>query len=112
MARKPVSKTKAKEDKDPYWVDALAQGLSVLHAFDTDRPSLTLSEIAERSGFAGRLVVLAAPDMVVGDCRIEWADGGATRDQAALQVAIGDAVERYLAVRRADGADDLRSRKP
>lgn len=77
-----------------------------------DEARTRLSEIAERSGFAGRLVVLAAPDMVVGDCRIEWADGGATRDQAALQVAIGDAVERYLAVRRADGADDLRSRKP
>lgn len=38
--------------KDPYWVDALAQGLSVLKAFDSDRPSLTLSEIAVRLGWS------------------------------------------------------------
>lgn len=38
--------------KDPYWVDALAQGLAVLHAFDDDRPALTLSEIAARLGWS------------------------------------------------------------
>ena len=39
------------EKKDPYWVDALAQGLSVLHVFDTDQPTLTLTEIATRLGW-------------------------------------------------------------
>lgn len=34
--------------KDSYWVEALAQGLAVLHAFDSDRPLLTLSQIATR----------------------------------------------------------------
>lgn len=38
-------------DKDPYWVDALAQGLAVLHAFDGDHSALTLSEIATRLGW-------------------------------------------------------------
>lgn len=38
--------------KDPYWVDALAQGLAVLHVFDCDRPALTLSEIAARLGWS------------------------------------------------------------
>lgn len=42
----------AKKAKDPYWVDALSQGLAVLHAFDTDRPSLTLTEIASRLGWS------------------------------------------------------------
>jgi IclR family transcriptional regulator, pca regulon regulatory protein len=37
--------------KDPYWVEALAQGLSVLKAFDNERPALTLSEIAVRLGW-------------------------------------------------------------
>jgi flagellar assembly protein FliH len=58
-----------------------------------------LNAIAERSGFAGRLIVLADPDIAVGDCRIEWADGGVTRDRAAVERAIGEAVERYLATR-------------
>jgi flagellar assembly protein FliH len=35
-----------------------------------------------------------------GDCRIEWADGGLTRDSAATAAAIGEAVARYVAARR------------
>ncbi|MBX6425955.1 MAG: flagellar assembly protein FliH [Variibacter sp.] len=60
-----------------------------------------LEEIAAACGFGGRLVVLAEPGLEAGDCRIEWADGGAIRDRAAVQAAIAEAVERYLAVRRA-----------
>ncbi len=37
--------------KDPYWVEALAQGLSVLNAFDNERPAMTLSEIAVKLGW-------------------------------------------------------------
>lgn len=38
--------------KDPYWVEALSQGLSVLKAFDSDRSTLTLSEVAARLGWS------------------------------------------------------------
>ncbi|VCU69271.1 Pca regulon regulatory protein [Pigmentiphaga humi] len=44
--------TSAAPAKDPYWVDALAQGLAVLEAFDCDQPSLTLSELAARLGWS------------------------------------------------------------
>ena len=59
-----------------------------------------LAEIARLSGFEGRLVVLAEPGMALGDCRIEWADGGLSRDRAATEAAIGEAVDRYVAARR------------
>ena len=59
-----------------------------------------LEEIARLRGFEGRLVVLAEPDIALGDCRIEWADGGLARDRAATEAAIAEAVERYVAVRR------------
>jgi flagellar assembly protein FliH len=59
-----------------------------------------LEEIARVRGFDGRLVVLAEPDIAAGDCRIEWADGGVSRDRAKVQAAIDEAVENYLAVRR------------
>ena len=36
------------------------------------------------------------PDIALGDCRIEWADGGVNRDSAAADAAIGDAVARYV----------------
>ena len=58
-----------------------------------------LDEIARLHGFDGRLVVLAEPDMALGDCRIEWADGGLARDRAATEAAIGEAVGRYVAAR-------------
>src|SRR5437588_543284 len=61
-----------------------------------------LEEIARMHGFDGRLVVLAEPGMALGDCRIEWADGGLSRDRASTEAAIGEAVTRYVAVRRGD----------
>src|SRR5215212_4104121 len=63
-----------------------------------------LEEIARLCGFEGRLVVLAEPGMALGDCRIEWADGGLSRDRAATEAAIGEAVERYVAARMADAS--------
>jgi flagellar assembly protein FliH len=59
-----------------------------------------LEEIARLQGFEGRLVVLAEPGMALGDCRIEWADGGLSRDRGATEAAIGEAVSRYVAARR------------
>jgi flagellar assembly protein FliH len=59
-----------------------------------------LEEIARLKGFEGRLVVLAEPEVALGDCRIEWADGGLNRDQAASDAAITEAVAAYVAARR------------
>ena len=63
-----------------------------------------------RSGFEGRLVVLGEPGIALGDCRIEWADGGVNRDTAAAEAAIGEAVARYVSARRglADATRELR----
>jgi flagellar assembly protein FliH len=60
-----------------------------------------LDEIAQGRGFEGRLLVQSDADMAQGDCRIEWADGGVNRDQAATLAAIDDAVARYVAARAA-----------
>ena len=61
-----------------------------------------LEQTTRAGGFEGRLVVLAEPDIALGDCRIEWADGGVKRDSAATQAAIDDAVARYIAGRRGE----------
>jgi flagellar assembly protein FliH len=60
-----------------------------------------LAEIGRQSGFEGRLLVLAEPDIAVGDCRIEWADGGMTRDRAAADAMIEETVRRFVDARRA-----------
>jgi flagellar assembly protein FliH len=58
-----------------------------------------LEEIARARGFEGRLVVMSDAAMTSGDCRIEWADGGVIRDQAATLSVIDDVVGRYVAGR-------------
>ncbi len=42
-----------------------------------------LEDITRAHGYEGRLVVLGEPSVGVGDCRIEWADGGINRDVGA-----------------------------
>ena len=56
-----------------------------------------LEAIAQARGFEGRLVVMAEDGLAAGDCRIEWADGGVARDEAATLAVIDDAVARYVA---------------
>jgi len=54
---------------------------------------------AAQSGFEGRLVILAEPDIATGDCRIEWADGGVVLERAAIEAKINELVGRYMASR-------------
>jgi flagellar assembly protein FliH len=54
---------------------------------------------ATQSGFEGRLVILAEPGIAIGDCRIEWADGGVVLERAAIEAKISELVGRYLASR-------------
>jgi flagellar assembly protein FliH len=56
-----------------------------------------LEETARARGFEGRLVVISDSAMAPGDCRIEWADGGVKRDEAATLSSINDTVARYVA---------------
>jgi flagellar assembly protein FliH len=58
-----------------------------------------LEKISQESGFEGRLVLLAEPEMADGDCRIEWADGGLTRDRAAAEQLVAETVQRFVAAR-------------
>ncbi len=55
--------------------------------------------LAKRSGFEGRLVILAEPDIAVADCKIEWADGGCVLERAAVEAKIDELVRGYIATR-------------
>jgi flagellar assembly protein FliH len=54
---------------------------------------------AAQSGFQGRLVILAEPEIATGDCRIEWADGGVVLERAAIEAKINELFGRYMASR-------------
>jgi flagellar assembly protein FliH len=63
--------------------------------------SQKIEEVARARGAGSHLVVLAEPDIALGDCRIEWADGGVNRDRDAVMAAIDEAVSRYVHARLA-----------
>ncbi|MGB8399867.1 FliH/SctL family protein [Bradyrhizobium sp.] len=58
-----------------------------------------IERLAQQSGFEGRLVILAEPEISTGDCRIEWADGGVVLERAAIEAKIDELVGRYMASR-------------
>jgi flagellar assembly protein FliH len=60
-----------------------------------------LEELVRARGLSAHLVVLAEPGIQVGDCRIEWADGGVNRDRHAVEQMIDEAVQRYVKARLA-----------
>jgi len=61
----------------------------------------TIKPLAEANaaelGFAGRLVIMGEPEIALGDCRIEWADGGVMRDSAAVSGEIDRRIAAYVA---------------
>jgi flagellar assembly protein FliH len=63
-----------------------------------------IERLAQRSGFEGRLVILAEPEIETGDCKIEWADGGVMIERAAIDAKINELVGRYMASRDQAGA--------
>jgi flagellar assembly protein FliH len=58
-----------------------------------------IERMAKQSGFEGRLVILAEPEIETGDCKIEWADGGVVLERAAIEAKINELVGRYITSR-------------
>lgn len=51
---------------------------------------------ADAAAFEGRLIYTADPRVVPGDCRVDWGDGGAERDQTRVWTEIEAVVLRAL----------------
>lgn len=67
-----------------------------------------LAAVTEAGGFTGKLVVLVDPALEIGDCRIEWAEGGAERDSQRLWQDIDRIATRLLSAPQhgPEGAED------
>lgn len=62
-----------------------------------------IEQIAADSGFGGRLEVAVDPELIGEDCRIEWSNGGVTRDRAATEALIDAALTRCFGISPAAG---------
>ena len=61
-----------------------------------DRMKDTIDRMAMERGMSGRIILLGEPGMAEGDCTVEWADGGVTRDYEAMLSRIDAAIARYI----------------
>jgi len=52
--------------------------------------------LTAQASFDGKLAVVGDAGLAPGDCRVEWGDGGAERDQSAVWAQIDQAVEAAL----------------
>jgi flagellar assembly protein FliH len=56
-----------------------------------------IATISAKTGFTGQTIILGDESFGAGDCRVEWAHGGAERLMTDIDTWIEDAVGRYLA---------------
>lgn len=99
LAREPTAEIEALIEECMASLDGVPHLVIRCHVDLAD----AVREIAEArmqtSGFSGRLVVLGEPDITLGDCRIEWVDGGLVRDVNAISAQINSRIAAYLAAR-------------
>ena len=85
--------------------DCFAQLVSTPHLVVRINDSLyetareQIERLSRQSGFEGRLVILAEPEIASGDCKIEWADGGVALERGAIDAKINERVGSYIASR-------------
>ncbi|MGF1630233.1 MAG: hypothetical protein ACFCUT_12245 [Kiloniellaceae bacterium] len=63
---------------------------------DLDALRVQIEQSAAKGGYEGKLVFLADERLAPGDLRVEWADGGAERDQASLWKEIDAVIARTM----------------
>jgi flagellar assembly protein FliH len=91
--------------------DCFAQLVSTPHLVVRINDSLyeaaheRIERLAKQSGFAGRLVILAEPEIETGDCRIEWACGDRRKDQRTCR-ALHSVPQSGLSHGREDGREE------
>ncbi|MGP1394720.1 MAG: hypothetical protein ACTS3R_04355 [Inquilinaceae bacterium] len=61
-----------------------------------------LAAIPGEAGFTGKVILLSDDALTVGDCRVEWADGGAERISATLWQDIEEIAGRVLRAKPAE----------
>jgi flagellar assembly protein FliH len=55
-----------------------------------------VDQLTAAAGYTGRVILFADPAIKSGDARVEWADGGAERDSAAIWREIDSAIQRFV----------------
>ena len=85
----------------------------VIHVAEPLREPLSarIDGLAAYAGFQGKVSIAASEEIAMGDCRIEWASGGAGRDTAAIWRDIDSVLAENIGVETIS-ADSTESGQP
>ncbi|WP_029040376.1 FliH/SctL family protein [Cucumibacter marinus] len=103
VVREPVAELEA------LWRDCLASLERAPHVVIRCHPDIAdaVKQMAEQHaserGYAGRLVIMGDPDILLGDGRIEWNEGGIARDSEAISAEINKKLHRFIMADRPAG---------
>lgn len=101
----PLSEIEAMVDACLRQIMGEARVVVRVHESVLDGIQASLEPLTQKLGFDGHVILLAEEGLAPGDCRVEWADGGAERDVAALSAEIDQAIERLVSNSGEAGAD-------
>lgn len=62
----------------------------------SDQVKPIAEQFAHQAGYEGRLIIMGEPDIPLGDCRIEWSDGGLARSFENLAAEIDQKVAQFV----------------
>ncbi|WP_430396192.1 hypothetical protein [Ferrovibrio sp.] len=63
-----------------------------------------IDALVAQSGFGGKVMLVPDNSLAASDCRVDWADGSAERNQAQIEQEVDQAVQRYLAALQSEAA--------
>ena len=61
-----------------------------------DAIQTSMQQAAAERGMAEKMMVVGDPSIALGDCEIEWSDGGVTRSRAELEDSAAEIINRYI----------------
>ncbi len=56
----------------------------------------SMQQAAAERGMAEKMMVVGDPMIAIGDCEIEWSDGGVTRSRVELEDSAAEIINRYI----------------
>ncbi len=56
----------------------------------------SMQQAAAERGMAEKMMVVGDPTIALGDCEIEWSDGGVTRSRQELEDSAAEIINRYI----------------
>lgn len=97
-----LQQTSVDKDVEQFVADHLAanneEGRLVLRVNDMqlDAVAAQIPRLKELQGFQGKIITLADDSVMAGDCKIEWADGGAEKLGRHIMQQLDQLMERLL----------------